>query len=72
MHNTRIHGLRSLRLRATLLAWLPVVIAIVLIIFALFFAWFAPKVFRALRRILQAIRAIFSGESFRDVARKAG
>ena len=29
MHNTRIHGLRSLRLRATLLAWLPVVIAIV-------------------------------------------
>ncbi|HVE58555.1 MAG TPA: DUF4126 domain-containing protein [Pyrinomonadaceae bacterium] len=50
----------------------PVVIAIVLIIFALFFAWFAPKVFRALRRILKAIKGIFAGESFKEVARKAG
>ena len=50
----------------------PVIIAIVLIIFALFFAWFAPKVFRALRRIFKAIRAFFAGESFKDVARKAG
>jgi hypothetical protein len=50
----------------------PVVIAIVLIVFALFFAWFAPKVFRALSRIFRAIRALFAGESWRDVARKAG
>lgn len=50
----------------------PVIIAIVLIIFALFFAWFAPKVFRALRRIFRAVRAFFAGESFKEVARKAG
>jgi len=50
----------------------PVIIAIVLIIFVLFFAWFAPKVFRALRRIFRAVRAFFAGESFKEVARKAG
>jgi hypothetical protein len=50
----------------------PFVIAIVLIIFTLVFAWFAPKVFRALRRILKAVRAFFAGESFKEVARKAG
>ena len=50
----------------------PVVIAIVLIVFAIFFAWFAPKVFRALSRIFKAIRALFAGESWREVARKAG
>ncbi len=50
----------------------PVIIAIVLIIFAFFFTWFAPKAFRAIRRIFKAIRAFFKGESFREVARKAG
>ena len=50
----------------------PVIIAIVLVIFAIFFTWFAPKVFRALRRIFNAVRAFFAGESFKDVARKAG
>jgi hypothetical protein len=49
----------------------PVLIAIVLIIFVIFFLWFAPKVFRAVRRIFSAIRAIFAGESFKEVARKA-
>lgn len=49
----------------------PILIAIVLIIFAIFFVWFAPKVVRALRRISSAIRGIFAGESFREVARKA-
>ena len=49
----------------------PVLMAIVLIIFLIFFVWFAPKVFRAVRRIFNAIRAIFAGESFREVARKA-
>jgi len=57
---------------AILAVFAPVVIAIVLIIFTLFFAWFAPKVFRALRRILKAVRAFFAGESFKEVARKAG
>lgn len=49
----------------------PVLIAIGLIIFVIFFVWFAPKVFRAVRRIFSAIRAIFAGESFKEVARKA-
>ena len=50
----------------------PFIIAAVLIIFAIFFVWFAPKVFRAFRRIINAIRAFFAGESFKEVARKAG
>jgi Domain of unknown function (DUF4126) len=50
----------------------PVIIAIVLVIFSIFFVWFAPKVFRALRRIFKAVRAFFAGESFKEVARKAG
>jgi Domain of unknown function (DUF4126) len=49
----------------------PVVIMIVLVIFSIFFVWFAPKVFRALRRIFNAISAFFAGESFKEVARKA-
>lgn len=57
---------------AILAVFAPVIIAIVLIIFALFFTWFAPKVFRALRRIFKAIKGLFAGESFKEVARKAG
>jgi len=49
----------------------PIVIAIVLGLFILFFFWFAPKVFRAFRRMVAAIRALFSGESIRTVAEKA-
>jgi hypothetical protein len=49
----------------------PVLIAIVLVIFAFFFIWFAPKVFRAFRRIFSAIRAFFRGGSFKEVARRA-
>ncbi|CAN5430243.1 DUF4126 domain-containing protein [soil metagenome] len=56
----------------TLLAvFAPVLIAIVLIMFGIFFIWFAPKVIRAFKRIFSAIRAIFAGESFKEVARKA-
>lgn len=50
----------------------PVVIAGVLIIFLIFFVWFFPKVFRAVRRLFRAVAAFFRGESFQDVARKAG
>jgi Domain of unknown function (DUF4126) len=50
----------------------PVAIAIVLTVFVVFFLWFFPKVFRAVRRMFRAIGAFFRGESFRDVARKAG
>jgi hypothetical protein len=56
---------------AILAVFAPVLIAIVLGVFVIFFVWFAPKVFRAVRRIFSAIRAIFAGESFREVARKA-
>ncbi len=49
----------------------PIAIAIVLIVFSIFFVWFFPKVIRAVRRMTNAVRAIFAGESFREVARKA-
>jgi CBS domain containing-hemolysin-like protein len=49
----------------------PVLIAIVLIIFMIFFVWFFPKVLRAMRRIANAMRGLFAGESFKEVARKA-
>lgn len=50
----------------------PIIIAVVLGIFAIFFIWFAPKVFRAIKRIFSAIRAFFAGENFKEVAKKAG
>ncbi len=50
----------------------PVIIAIVLGIFAIIFIWFAPKIFRAVRRILKAVRGFFAGESLKEVAKKAG
>lgn len=57
----------------TLLAvFAPVLIAIVLAIFAFFFVWFAPKVFRAFRRIFRTIRAFFGGAGLKEAARKAG
>ena len=56
---------------AILAVFAPILIAIVLIVFAIFFVWFAPKVFRAVRKLLGGVRAIFAGESFREVARKA-
>ncbi len=50
----------------------PIMIISVLIVFVLFFVWFFPKVYRAIRRLFAAIGAFFRGESFADVARKAG
>ncbi len=49
----------------------PVLIAIVLIIFSIFFVWFLPKVMRAMRKLIAGARALFSGASFREVARKS-
>jgi hypothetical protein len=37
-----------------------------------FFLWFFPKVYRAVKRIFIAIAAFFKGETFKEVARKAG
>ncbi len=50
----------------------PIVIAVVLIVFLIAFTWFAPKVFRAIARLFNAVAAFFRGESFAEVARKAG
>ena len=49
----------------------PGLIAVALMVFLVFFVWFFPKVVRAFRRIFNAARAMFAGESFREVARKA-
>ncbi len=57
----------------TLLAvFAPILIAIVLIIFALFFVWFFPKIFRAFRRMLAGARALFGGEGIKEAAKRAG
>jgi hypothetical protein len=50
----------------------PVLICIVLALFIIFFLWFAPKAFRAIRRIFKAVAGFFHGDSFKEVARKAG
>ena len=57
---------------ALLAVFAPVLIAIVLVVFGIFFVWFAPKVFRAIKRLFRGIRALFRGEGFKEVARKAG
>jgi hypothetical protein len=49
----------------------PVLIAIVLIIFSIFFVRFLPKVLRAMRKLIGGAHALFSGASFREVARKS-
>lgn len=49
----------------TLLAvFAPVIIAIVLILFTIFFIWFFPKVIRGFRRVFRAASAFVRGESF--------
>jgi Domain of unknown function (DUF4126) len=50
----------------------PVLIAIVLVIFVVIFGWFAPKIFRAMRRLYKAIKSLFAGKGFMEVAEKAG
>ncbi len=50
----------------------PFIIAGVLIVFAIVFIWFFPKVFRAMRRLANAIRSLFAGDGFMEVAKKAG
>lgn len=57
---------------AIIAVFAPAVIAVVLVLFLIFFFWFFPRVVRAVRRIFNAIAAMFRGESFREIARKAG
>jgi len=56
---------------ATLAVFAPVLIAIVLLVFVVFFFWFAPKVYRAVRKLFDGIRALFRGENYKEVAREA-
>lgn len=57
---------------SVLAVFAPVIILIVLIIFSIFIFWFFPKVFRAVRRMLKALKAFFGGEGLKESARKAG
>lgn len=50
----------------------PFIIAAILGLFVLFFLWFFPKAFRAVKRIFAAIGAFFRGGTLKEVARKAG
>jgi len=56
---------------AILAVFAPVLIAIVLIVFSIFFLWFAPKVFHAVKKLFKDIRALFAGENYKETARKA-
>lgn len=57
---------------ALLAVFAPFVIAAVLIVFVLFFFWFFPKIFRAIKRLFRGAAAFLRGEGFKEVARKAG
>lgn len=50
----------------------PMVMIIVLVLFALFFAWFAPKIFRAAARLFRSVWRFFSGRGFSDAAGRTG
>lgn len=50
----------------------PVLIAVVLIVFLVLFFWFAPKVFRAIGKLIRGARSLLRGEGFREAARKSG
>ncbi len=57
---------------ALLAVFAPIVIAVVLGVFVVFFFWFFRKIYRAISRLFIAARAFFRGETFQEVARKAG
>lgn len=49
----------------------PVLIAVILLVFSVFFLWFAPKIYRGIKKLFNGIRALFAGENYKTVARKA-
>lgn len=49
----------------------PAVIAVLLLVFVLFFIWFAPKIIRAIRKMLHATRSLLKGAGIKEVAREA-
>lgn len=50
----------------------PIAIAVVLVVFLIFFFWAFPKIYRAIKRLFRAAGGFFRGDSFKEVARKAG
>jgi uncharacterized protein DUF4126 len=48
---------------AILMAFYPVVMLIVVVIFLIIAIWLLPKIFRAIRRLLLRARSIFGGGS---------
>ncbi|MFN6963578.1 MAG: DUF4126 domain-containing protein [Pyrinomonadaceae bacterium] len=50
----------------------PALIVVILLLFVIFFLWSFPKVYRAVRRLFRGAAALLRGESFREIARKAG
>lgn len=57
----------------TLLAvFAPILIAIVLIVFLILFMKFSPRIYRAIRRLFSGASAMFRGEDFKEIAKKAG
>jgi hypothetical protein len=46
----------------------PVAIAVVLLLFVIFFIWFFPKAVRALRRMFKAVGKFLQGKGFNDAA----
>lgn len=50
----------------------PAAIAVVLLVFLIGFFWFAPKVFRAISRLFNAVGGFFRGETFDEIAKRAG
>jgi hypothetical protein len=50
----------------------PILLLAILVVFLLFFVWFSRRIFRAIRRLIVAAAAFIRGESFAEVARKAG
>lgn len=57
---------------AFLAVFAPILIALVLIVFAGFSLWFLPKIFRAVRRMIRGVKAFFAGEGLEESAKKAG
>lgn len=56
---------------AVLSVFAPIIMVFVLGVFLIFFIWFAPKVFRAIRGIFRSVRAFFAGEGFKQAVRKS-
>jgi len=63
----------TIAIAGTLVAvFAPIATIIILVLFVLFFIWFSRRIFLAVRRLIIAALAFIRGESFADVARKAG